>query len=75
MEVKAIFANNLKSYRQQAELTQQDIADKMNVTKGLYSKYERGIIQLDYDKIVSVCKILDITPNDLFDGCFTIKQE
>ncbi|MCM1306518.1 MAG: helix-turn-helix domain-containing protein [Bacteroides sp.] len=70
MEVKTKFANNLKFYRLQSKLTQQQVADKMNVTKGLYSKYERGIIQLDYDKIVQVCEIFDITPNDLFDGCF-----
>lgn len=60
----------MKFYRLQMKLTQQEVADKMNVSKGLYSKYERGIIQLDYDKMVQVCKILDITPNDLFDGCF-----
>lgn len=70
MEVKTKFANNMKFYRLQMKLTQQEVADKMNVSKGLYSKYERGIIQLDYDKMVQVCKILDITPNDLFDGCF-----
>lgn len=70
MEVKTKFANNMKFYRLQMKLTQQEVADKMNVTKGLYSKYERGIVQLDYDKMVQVCKILDITPNDLFDGCF-----
>lgn len=70
MEVKTKFANNMKFYRLQMKLTQQEVADKMNVTKGLYSKYERGLVQLDYDKMVQVCKILDITPNDLFDGCF-----
>lgn len=70
MEVKTKFANNMKFYRLQMKLTQQEVADKMNVSKGLYSKYERGLVQLDYDKMVQVCKILDITPNDLFDGCF-----
>lgn len=70
MDVKTKFANNMKFYRLQMKLTQQEVADKMNVSKGLYSKYERGLVQLDYDKMVQVCKILDITPNDLFDGCF-----
>ena len=70
MENKTIIAKNLKSYRTQMKLTQQDVANKMNVTKGLYSKYENGIVQLDYDKLVLVCKILDITPNELFEGCF-----
>lgn len=33
-----------------------------------YSQYENGIIELDYEKIVFLCKLFDITPNDLFDG-------
>lgn len=33
-----------------------------------YSQYERGIIELDYEKIVFPCRLFDISPNDLFDG-------
>ncbi len=32
-----------------------------------YSEYETGKIQLDYEKIIFLCKKLDITPNDLFE--------
>ena len=71
MEIKKTFANNLKFYRLQVKLTQKELAAKLNVVREQYSKYERGIIELDYNKIVQVCKILDITPNDLFEGCFT----
>ena len=70
MEVKTKFSNNMKFYRQQMKLTQKELADKMNIVREQYSKYERGIVQLDYDKMILVCNILDITPNDLFDGCF-----
>lgn len=70
MEIKKIFANNLKFYRLQMKLTQKELAAQMNMVREQYVKYERGIFELDYFKIVQVCKILDITPNDLFDGCF-----
>ena len=35
-----------------------------------YSDYETGKVQLDYEKIALICKILGITPDDLFDGTF-----
>ncbi len=31
-----------------------------------YSEYETGRVQLDYEKIVYLCRRLDITPNELF---------
>ena len=69
MENKQVFGNNLKAYRLQMNLTQKELASKMNMVREQYAKYERGIIELDYDKIMTVCEILKITPNDLFDGC------
>ena len=64
-----ILGNNLKTYRLQLGLTQKELAAKMNIVRELYAKYECGTIELDYDKIILVCKLLDITPNDLFEGC------
>lgn len=69
MEIKQTFGNNLKTYRLQQNLTQKEMASKMNMVREQYSKYERGIIELDYAKIMLVCEILDITPNELFEGC------
>lgn len=47
-------------------LSQTQVAKAINKYQPDYSEYERGIIQLDYEKIVILCKMLDITPNDLF---------
>ena len=41
-------------------------ATAMHKYQSDYSDYERGLIQLDYDKIIFLCKMLEITPNDLF---------
>ena len=69
MENKKVFGNNLRTYRLQMGLTQKELASKMNMVREQYAKYECGIIELDYDKIMLVCKLLDVTPNDLFEGC------
>ena len=58
--------DNLRVARKAKGLTQQQVAKAMNKYQSDYSDYERGLIQLDYDKIIFLCKMLDITPNDLF---------
>ena len=57
---------NLKLARKAKGLTQAQIAKELNKYQSDYSEYETGKIQLDYEKIVYLCKRLDITPNELF---------
>ena len=66
MTVAQLVGDNLRVARKAKGLTQQQVAKAMNKYQSDYSDYERGLIQLDYDKIVFLCKMLDITPNDLF---------
>ena len=58
---------NLKIARKAKNITQAQIAAELHKYQSDYSEYETGRIQLDYDKIVYLCKRLDITPNELFD--------
>ena len=64
--IAKIVGENLKSARKAMGLTQKQIADELKKYQPDYSQYENGIIELDYEKIVYLCKRLDITPNDLF---------
>ncbi len=57
---------NLKAARKAMGLTQAQLAKELNKYQPDYCDYEAGRIQLDYEKIVYLCKRLDITPNDLF---------
>ena len=66
MDIAKLVGGNLKSARVDKGLTQKQIAAELNKYQSDYSEYETGKIQLDYDKIVYLCKRLDITPNDLF---------
>ncbi len=67
MDIAKIVGKNLKEARQAAGLTQKELAQEMNKYQSDYSEYENGKIQLDYEKIVFLCKRLQITPNVLFD--------
>ena len=66
MDIAKTVGENLKQARIAKGLTQKQLADEMHKYQSDYSEYETGKIQLDYDKIVFLCKRLDITPNDLF---------
>lgn len=58
----------IKKKRNEKKLTQNELAEKLNVTDRAVSKWENGICMPDSGIIVDLCKILNITINDLFSG-------
>lgn len=68
--IKATVGENLKAARQAKRMTQAQVARLLNKYQPDYSQYESGKIELDYEKMVFLCKLFDITPNDLFYGTF-----
>lgn len=65
--IRKVVGENLKFARKAKGLTQKELAKTLGKYQSDYSEYETGTIELDYEKIVFLCKKLDITPNDLFD--------
>lgn len=61
---------NLKAARLARGMTQKEVAALLNKYQPDYFQYESGKIELDYEKIVFLCKLFDIRPNDLFYGIF-----
>ena len=66
MEISRMVGENLKAARRAKGLTQREISAELKKYQSDYSEYETGKVQLDYEKIVYLCKRLDITPNELF---------
>lgn len=66
MTVAQQVGENLRAARKAKGMTQQKVAEAMNKYQSDYSDYERGLIQLDYDKIIFLCNLFEITPNQLF---------
>ena len=54
--------------RKEKNITQEKLAEKLNITDRAVSKWENGICMPDAGTIPELCKILDITINDLFSG-------
>lgn len=66
MEISKFVGENLRAARKAKGLTQKQTAQMLNKYQPDYCEYESGKIQLDYEKIVALCRLFDITPNDLF---------
>lgn len=60
------FGDRLKSAREKKNMSQQDLANKLSITDGTISNYEKGVAFPRWDKIVRLCDILDIDPNYMF---------
>ena len=45
--------------RKQKNLSQTDIAEKMEISQNSYSRLERGETKMDYDRLLQIAKILD----------------
>ena len=54
--------------RKKNKLTQMQLAEKLNITDRAISKWENGICMPDVSTIPELCKILNVTINDLFSG-------
>lgn len=58
--------NNFKRLREQANLTQQNIADTLNIRQSTVAMWESGEQFPRADKLPELAKILNCTIDDLF---------
>ncbi len=66
MDISKLVGERLKEARKAKNLTQAQVAEKLFMTQQQYSRFENGIFELNYSQIVTLCKLLDTTPNELF---------
>ena len=58
----------IKEKRKEKELTQKELAEKLEITDRAISKWERGISCPDISLLKDLCKILEIDINELLSG-------
>lgn len=56
---------NLKAARKMNNLTQKDVAEKLNVTYQTYGRYETGKIKPDPDTIIKLSKLFNVSSDYL----------
>ena len=65
----------ISSSRKLKEITQENLAIKLGVSKNAVSKWERGLNLPDPSLMQELCSILDITLNELFAGEYLNEKE
>lgn len=57
----ATFNERLRELRTQKGYSQQELADKIHVTKQTISQYERGVRKPDYESLMWLCDIFNVS--------------
>ena len=58
----------LYELRKEKNLSQEEVADKLNVTRQTVSKWETNQSTPDFDKIVPLCELFEISTEELLTG-------
>ena len=65
--MKYEIGGRIRLYRKQSGLTQEQLAQKIDVTKSRVSNWEQGINRPDADIIGKICRALNVSPSNLLD--------
>ena len=63
--LKEEVGKKLKESRKIAGYTQKQVAEKMGMVQPSYIKYELGKLELDYQKMIFLCKLFDVSADYL----------
>ncbi len=73
-----IIGNKLLTFRKEKGLTQAEVAEMAEISDRTYADIERGSTNMRMETLVSICKALNITPNQILiddDNSLQIEQE
>lgn len=59
-------SENIKTFRNMRGLTQTELAVLLHRSVGAVSNWEKGVNCPDVDTIEDICRILEVTPNEIF---------
>lgn len=66
VDIAKKIGNNIKQARKEKGYTQKEVATMLRMTQQQYSRFENGIFELNYEQLLTLCKIYDVTPNEIF---------
>lgn len=73
IEINKHIGSKIFKYRTNMNMTQADLAEKTNTTSKFVSMLENGKTGIKIDTLIKYINVLNISPNELFDGLFNNK--
>ena len=59
------FGQNLRRARRMRGMTQEALGYRLGIQKSAVSKYEKGRVKPDIARLMLICRILDVSPQEL----------
>lgn len=72
--MKERVAEKIRILRLSKNLSQQNIADELNLTVAAYSNIERGVSDINLARLSDIARILDTTPIDLLSEELIVRE-
>lgn len=63
-----VIGQRLKSARKRVKLTQEGLAEKLNVSVAYVSRIKRGNSHINLKRLTDFCKILNVTEGEILNG-------
>lgn len=60
-----MIGNKIKNIRELKNLTQEYVAEKLDISQAAYSKLESGETKVSKEKLVQIAEALEVTPEDI----------
>ena len=58
---------NIKKFRKESGLSQQELANLININQSNVSRWEKDISRPDYETLIKLAEVLGVTINDILD--------
>lgn len=65
MELKIEIGRRLATARKQAGFTQEQASKHIQMSQSNYARFERGVFELNYSQMVTLCKLFDCSSDYL----------
>lgn len=63
--IKEEVGKRLKESRKAAGYTQKQVAERLNMLQPSYARYESGVLELDYEKMIYLCTLFNVSSDYL----------
>ena len=65
MLLKTSVGNRMKECRLSRDMTQMQVAAYLGIAQPMYQRYEKGVYECNYEQIVKLCDLFDVTADFL----------
>ncbi len=64
--IKEEIAKNITKYRKIQNISQKELAQRINISQSRLSNWETGVNSMDIDSLMNICNVLNVTINDMY---------